>query len=341
MRILIIVDPQIPVPPRDYGGIERIVAGLASEFQATGHRVDLIAGPGSRSYGGGLVIHRHPTANFLSRAFRKSWFQIRTLPAILRAEVILNFGRLDYLALALSLPVPLVCCFHNPVVQAEIDWLNRRRRRRLALVGISNSQIEALREKDRFTVIPNATDVGRIRFSLTTAEPPYLAFLGRMTKNKGADTAIRVARRSGRKLKIGGNISGEEGGREFFEAVVRPELDGQVEWIGPVDDAEKQDLLGGAVALLFPIRWREPFGLVMIESLACGTPVIATRCASTPEVIEQGVTGFLCDDEEGMVAAVLEIGGIDRAACRRAAEERFSVPEMAGRYLAVIRRLLG
>lgn len=341
MRILFIVDPRIPVPPRDYGGIERIVAALASELRSLGHRVDLIAGPGSQSFGGRLVIHHEPGIGFRSRCFRKIWFQILSLPALLRADVVLNFGRLDYLALALLLPVPLVCCFHNPVVQAEIDWLNRRRRKRLALVGISNSQIEALRERERFTVIPNATDVERIAFSRTTAETPYLAFLGRITKNKGADTAIRVARRSGMILKIGGNISDEAGGREFFEAEVRPQLDGQVEWIGPVDDAAKQNLLGGAVALLFPIRWREPFGLVMIESLACGTPVIASRCASTPEVIDDGVTGFLCDDEDSMVAAVTRIGGIERSACRKAAEERFSVPEMAGRYLAVICRLVG
>lgn len=341
MRIVFIVDPEIPVPPRDYGGIERIVAGLAAELQAMGHRVDLVAGPGSRSFGGSLVIHRRPGAGFLSRAFRKAWFQVRTLPAILGAEVILNFGRLDYLALVLRLRVPLVCCFQNPVPQTEIDWLLQRREKRLALIGISRSQIGDLREQDLFTVIANATEVERFPFQEKAAEPPYLVFLGRITKNKGADAAIRVARRAGMKLRIGGTISDEPGGREFFEAEVRPELGEQVEWIGPVDDAAKQELLGGAAALLFPIRWKEPFGIVMVESLACGTPVIATRCASTPEVIEDGVTGFLCDDEEAMVAAVARIGSIDRAVCRRAAEERFSVKEMTRQYLGVISRLLG
>lgn len=340
MRILFIVDPEIPVPPRDYGGIERIVAALAAELQAMGHAVDLIAGPGSRSFGGNLVIHRRPGPGFPSRAFRKLWFQIRTLPTLLKADAVLNFGRLDYLAFALRLRVPLVCCFQNPVSQIEVDWLRQRRKTRLAFVGISRSQIEDLREKEHFAVIPNATEVERVTFQATRAEPPYLAFLGRITKNKGADTAIRVARRSGMKLRIGGNISDEPGGREFFEAEVRPELDDQVEWIGPVNDEEKQSLLAGASALLFPIRWKEPFGIVMIESFAVGTPVIATRCASTPEVIEDGVTGFLCDSEDAMVEAVARLGEIDRAACRRVAGERFSAASMTRRYLEVIESLL-
>ena len=341
MRILFFVDPRIPVPPRDYGGIERIVAALASEMRSLGHCVDLIAGPGSQSFGGRLVIHHEPGTGFWSRCFRKIWFQILSLPALLRADVVLNFGRLDYLETALRLPVPLVCCFQNPVTQAELDWLHRRRSKRLALVGISRSQIEDLEESERFFVIPNATDVEATPYRTETGEPPYLAFLGRVTRNKGADSAIRVARRCGMKLRIGGNLSEEEGGPEFFESEVRPALGPDVEWIGPVDDAQKQVLLGGASALLFPIRWKEPFGIVMVESLASGTPVIATRCASTPEVIEDGVTGFLCDSEDEMVEAVSRIREIDRAACRRAAEERYSVPQMTRAYLEVIVRLLG
>lgn len=340
MRILFVVDPRIPVPPRDYGGIERIVAALASELRSLGHRVDLIAGPGSQSFGGRLVIHHEPGIGFWSRSFRKIWFQILSLPALLRADVVLNFGRLDYLETALRLPVPLVCCFQNPVSQAEMDWLHRRRSKRLALVGISRSQIGDLAERDRFFVIPNATDVEATPCHPEADEPPYLAFLGRVTRNKGADTAIRVARRSGMKLRIGGNLSKEEGGPEFFESEVRPALGPDVEWIGPVDDAQKQALLGGASALLFPIRWKEPFGIVMVESLACGTPVIATRCASTPEVIEDGVTGFLCDSEDEMVEAVARLAAIDRDACQRAAVERFSVPQMTGEYLRVVEQLL-
>jgi glycosyltransferase involved in cell wall biosynthesis len=340
MRILFIVDPKIPVPPREYGGIERIAAALCTEMRSLGHRVDLIAGPGSQSFGGMLVIHDDPGAEFWSRCFRKIWFQFLTLPALLRADVVVNFGRLDYLELALRLPIPLVCCFQNPVPQSEIDWLHRRRSKRLALVGISRSQVRELSEADRFFVIPNATDVEATPYHPEAEEPPYLAFLGRITKNKGADIAIRVARRRGMKLFIGGNISNEEGGPEFFESEIRPALGSQVEWIGPVDDAQKQALLGGASALLFPIRWQEPFGIVMVESLATGTPVIATRCASTPEVIDDGITGFLCDSEDELVRAVGRIHEIDRNACRRAAEERFSVAVMTQGYLRVIDELL-
>ncbi len=340
MRILVIADPHLPIPPSHYGGIERIVAYLCYELQRLGHRVDLMAGPGSESYGGSLIVHRSPSPSYLSRAFRKLWFQFLSLSAARYAEVIINFGRLDYLASVLRSTKPLVCCFQNPVSQGEVNWLLSRRSERLSLIALSQHQIHGLEPRELFTVVHNATDTSRFQFSPVPTREPYLAFLGRLTANKGADTAIRVARQCGMKLKLAGNISDEPGGREFFAREVQPQLDGQIEWVGPVNDAQKQEFLGGASALLFPIRWPEPFGIVMAESLACGTPVVATRCASTPEVIDHGQTGFLCDSEGELVAAVGLLASINRAACRRAAEERFSVPVMTSGYLRVMERLL-
>jgi glycosyltransferase involved in cell wall biosynthesis len=340
MRILVIADPKIPIPPLHYGGAERTIAFLCAELQQRGHEVDLIAGPGSQGYGGRLITHHLPGPGRPDRAYRKLLFQFRTLPALHRADVIVNFGRLDYLEAALRLKTPILCCFQNPVTQAELAWVLRRRREKVAFVGVSHAQVEGLTPAELISVVHNATDVNRLRFSPEPGREPYLAFLGRITANKGAATAVRVARRTGMKLRLGGNISDEPGDREFFEREIQPNLGPSAEWLGPVDDAAKQDLLSGATALLFPIRWPEPCALVLPESLACGTPVIALRCASTPEVIEHGVTGFLCDSEDEMVAAVGTVSTIERSACRRSAETRFSAKAMADGYLRAIERLL-
>jgi glycosyltransferase involved in cell wall biosynthesis len=340
MRILVIADPKIPIPPLHYGGAERTIAYLCAELQGRGHQVDLIAGPGSQSYGGDLLIHRLPGPGRPSRAYRKLLFQVRPLTALRRADVILNFGRLDYLETALRLGTPILCCFQNPVTQAELDWVLRRRKDKVAFVGVSHAQVAGLAPADRVGVVHNATDVNRLRFSPEPGKEPSLAFLGRITANKGADTAIRVALRTGMRLRLGGTISDEPGDREFFEEEIRPRLDGQIQWIGPVDDEAKQKLLGEATALLFPIRWPEPCALVLPESLACGTPVVALRCASTPEVIEDGITGFLCNSEDELVEAVAKVSLIDRSACRRSAETRFSTRAMADGYLREIGKLL-
>jgi glycosyltransferase involved in cell wall biosynthesis len=340
MRILVIADPHIPVPPRQYGGTERMVAFFCEEMRQRGHRIHLLAAPGSRSYGGRRVIHRAPSRAYLSRAFRKICFQIVSLWAARGSDLVMNFGRLDYLWALLRTRVPVVCRFENPVPQSEIDWMLSHRRERVRFLGISHSQMDGLEPRELIDVIYNPTDTDRFRMQEKPDEPPYLAFLGRVTSNKGADTAIEVARQAGMKLKLAGNISNESGGREFFETQIQPRLGDDVEYVGPVDDEAKQRLLGGAQATLFPIRWDEPFGIVMIESLACGTPVIATRRASTPEVIRHGRTGYLCDSADEMVPAVRRLGKINRRDCRAEVEERFSTKVITDQHEALLKELL-
>jgi glycosyltransferase involved in cell wall biosynthesis len=168
----------------------------------------------------------------------------------------------------------------------------------------------------------------------------YLAFLGRISPEKRLDRAIEIARLSGRQLKVAAKIYPEE--REYFAKVIEPLLEQShsfVEFVGEVGGREKDEFLGGAAALLFPIDWAEPFGLVMIESLACGTPVIAWRNGSVPEIVEPGVTGFVVEDIEQAVRAVGQIAGLDRWTCRNAFEERFDASRMAAGYIEVYRRL--
>ena len=340
MRVLVIADPRLPVPPVNYGGTERIVHLLCQGLKQRGYIVDLMAGEGSMSYGGRLIIHKAPTLAYPSRAFRKLWFQWLSLTMLSNIDVVVNFGRVDYLELILKTSIPLICRFANPIHQHEIDFLlDRRKRKNLDFIGISKSQVKHLDCSEFFNIIYNGVDLDCFNFVKELTEPPsYLVFLGRLTQNKGVDTAISVAQATGIPLKIAGNIPQNEGDRHFFETNIKPKLGYGCEWVGPVDDRQKNELLGNALALLFPIQWNEPFGIVMIESLACGTPVIATRFASTPEVVDHGKTGFLCDSVNDMIEAVKNIHTIDRFACRQAVEESFSADVMTEKYLDVISR---
>ncbi|SKB05917.1 Glycosyltransferase involved in cell wall bisynthesis [Prosthecobacter debontii] len=340
MRILVITDPVIPVPPIDYGGVERIAASLCQCLRDMGHVVDLIAGPGSQSFGGRLFIHHRPSTKRLSRAARKAWFQGISAAAVLKADCVINFGRLDYLHLILKLAKPLICCFQNPILASEVEWLVARRSRNLALVGISRAQVEDVRHLAEFSVIYNSTNTDLFEARSGIPEEGYFVFLGRLTANKGVDTAIRVAKKCGVRLKIAGNRPQEEDGLRYFNEEIKPHLGDVIEYVGEINDEQKKSLLGNARALLFPIRWPEPFGIVMVESLACGTPVIATRCASTPEVIDHGKTGFLAESEDEMVEAVQKIDSVDRLECRRQAEQRFSSKVMTEKYLDVIQKLV-
>ncbi|MEA5474677.1 glycosyltransferase family 4 protein [Synechococcus sp. CCY9201] len=342
MKILLIADPVIPIPPNHYGGAERIVALYAQEFSRLGHRVDLLAGPGSRHYGGQLHIHHAPSKAYLSRANRKIRFQLQSLWAARDCDVVYSHGRFDYLYSLLQSGKPLLQLFPNPIDQQQIDFAEQRIRAKAAFHFISANQASHAKITAPSCVIPNPVDTRAYRVAEGTGN--YLVFLGRLTMNKGVDVAIDVARRTGRKLVIAGNVSKEKGGEQYFREQVEPHLDGdQIRWIGPVNDAQKQVLLSNADALLFPIRWDEPFGFVMVEALACGTPVIATRRASTPEVINHGMTGWLCEPEEPSVDAFVEavhhLHELDRQACRRAAEQRFDVRVVAPRVLEVLTKL--
>ena len=339
LRILIIADAKIPVPPATYGGTERIAALVCEGLAERGHAVTLMAAKGSRNYGRLIPCPWAGRKPYPYRAWCKIRFQALSLWAAHRADVVINFGRTDYLWALLKTRKPLLCRFGNPIGAGEIRSLLARRRGRIRLVSISDNQRRDFPSDHRWQTIYNAVPLDRFSFS-DQADREYLAFLGRLTANKGVDTAIRVAQRTGLPLKIAGNVSDEAGGREFFERQVRPHLGGRIEWIGQIGDVEKSAFLGQARALLVPIRWDEPFGIVVAEALACGTPVIAFRRGAMPELIQDGVNGFLVSTEEEMADAVTNLHSVSRRACRDDAEARFSVDMMTDRYLQVINSVL-
>lgn len=316
-----------------------MVASLCMALREMGHQVTLVAAPGSQNYGRLIVHHAPNNASLLSRARRKLIFQPVSVLAALGADVVHNFGRVDYLWTLLKTGWPLVHTFVNPIVGPDLDFLLERRERRLALVSVSEHQRQAVADRFHWDTVYNAVDVERMYYTAAAEQPPYLAFLGRMTHNKGLHVAIDVAERAGLPLRIVGNISNEPGGREYFEDRIRPRLGRSAEWVGDVlPDKEKAAFLGGASALLFPIQWDEPFAVVLGEALACGTPVIALRRASTPEAIQDCVTGFLCDSADEMVGAVNRVSELRRDHCRKFAEAVLSSRTMAERYLSIYRR---
>jgi glycosyltransferase involved in cell wall biosynthesis len=336
LRILVIADARIPVPPAGYGGTERIVALLCAGFAARGHQVTLMAARGSRNYG---RLVTHPWAGrkpYPYRAWCKLRFQAHSLWHARTADLVINSGRVDYLEGLLRTSTPLICRFDNPIEPSTIDFLLARRKQALALVSVSDHQRAHLAATDLWRTIHNAVDTDRLAFA-PRPDPGYLAFLGRLTANKGVHVAIEVARRLGRPLRIAGNVSDEAGGREFFETRVRPQLGDGIEWVGPVDDAAKVPFLQNAAALLAPIQWDDPCPVIVPEALACGTPVLAMHRASMPELIHDGFTGFLCRSTDEMVAAVGRLGAIDRRACREDCEARFSADCMVEDYLNAIR----
>jgi len=208
---------------------------------------------------------------------------------------------------------------------------------RVKLISLSLNQRRPLPDLPWVANCPNALDLAA--YPVQPHRGDYLVFIGRMSPDKGAHRAIRVAKDAGLPLKMAGKMN-EPPEKEYFETQVRPALGWGIEYLGEVTHAEKVELLQNARATLFPIEWEEPFGLVMIESMACGTPVIATRWGAVPEVIEHGISGIIVEDSSEMAAALEEADRLDPLECRRYVEERFSAARMVADYLAAYERVL-
>lgn len=340
MRVLLLMDPFIPVPPQHYGGIERVIADLATSLDARGHEVTMWAGPGSHAPRGvrtfGHTGEWTRWSNFRNTAVVTSRFYA-TPDAF---DVIHNFGRLAYLAGVLP--------WRLRKVQTYMRAVNPNNMRKVRALGARNVRFTAVSRAIRDTGAPGGGDWDVVyngaspeRYTFrgdVDSDRAPLVFLGRLDRCKGAHTAIEVAARLNRPLVIAGNISTLPHERAYFEREIAPRIDGSlVRYIGVVDDAQKNALLGSAAAMLMPIEWEEPFPVVLPESMLCGTPVVAFRRGGVPEGIEHGQTGFICDTVGEMVAAVGRLREISRRACRADAERRFSVDAVADAYEAVYR----
>lgn len=342
MRILLIMDPLIPVPPRHYGGIERVVADLADELVRRGHAVTLWAAPGSHIDGSLETFGHEGEWTRWSNARNAMVLTARFLRRGHAYDLVHNFGRLAYLTPILSRNVPKVQTYMRRINPANMRRAASLGARRLHYTAVS----AAIRDTGKpgggeWSVIYNCASPERYTPRIDTdPRTAPLVFLGRLERCKGAHAAIDVARRLNRRLIIAGNVSTLPEEREYFRAEIEPAIDGQlISYIGPVDDQQKDALLGGAAALLLPIEWFEPFPVVLPESLLCGTPVVAFREGGVPEGIDHGRTGFVCDTVDDMTAAIGRLHEIDRAVCRAEGERRFSTNAIVDEYEQLYLRL--
>lgn len=323
------------VPPLLYGGTERVVSYLTEELVRQGHRVTLFASGDSVT-----------TAELVSVCERSLRLDARgpeealALHLVMIEEVFRRCAAFDVIHFhidALHLPLgrrcstPCVTTLHGRLDMAGLDLLYRTFSD-LPLVSISDAQRLPLSAANWAGTVYHGLPPQLHR--PCEAAGRYLAFLGRIAPEKRVDRAIEIARRTGVPLRIAAKVDRVD--RDYFATQISPLIDGSlVQYIGEISDRDKSDFLGRALALLFPIDWPEPFGLAMIEALACGTPVIAFRHGSVPEILEQGVTGFIVESVDEAVSCITRVRDLSRRRCREAFERRFSVARMARDYCEI------
>jgi glycosyltransferase involved in cell wall biosynthesis len=328
------------IPPKLYGGTERVVSYITEELVRRGHQVTLFASGDSDT--GALLSPGCPQSLRLAgKPELGAFLQLPMLSDVYdgaanRFDII--HSHIDYWSFPFArlTSVPTVATMHGRLDVEELHPVYARYRS-MPLVSISNAQRTPLPLMNWVDTIYHGLPRDLLRFS--SAPGKYLAFLGRISPEKRPDLAIEVARRVGIPLKIAAKVDVVD--RDYFQTVIKPLLSPpDVEYIGEIGESEKSEFLGNALAFMFTIDWPEPFGLAMIEALACGTPVIARPCGSIPEVIRNGVTGFIVKSVEEMIAAVSSIGNLSREECRREFESRFTVEIMVDRYEQIYRRLI-
>jgi glycosyltransferase involved in cell wall biosynthesis len=339
MRIAQIAPLHEGCPPRYYGGTERVVSYLTEELVDLGHEVTLFATGDSRT--AAHLVPICPRALRLDNAvvdpLAHHLVMFNRVAARAARFDVLHFHT-DYLHFPVfaGLALPTVTTLHGrldlpdlPVVYAEFPDM--------PLISISDSQRRPLPWANWCATIHHG--LPRDLYALGTGAGGYLAFIGRISPEKRLDRAIEIARRVGLPLRIAAKVDRVD--RSYFDEIIRPLLEApNIEFLGEISEDNKRTFLGEAAALLFPIDWPEPFGLAMIEAMANGTPTVAFHCGAVPEVLDEGVTGFIVDDVETAVAAVTRALGLNRVAIRRRFEQRFGADRMARNYVAVYEGLV-
>lgn len=339
LRIAQVAPLHESVPPRLYGGTERIVSYLTEELVAAGHDVTLFAS-GDSLTSARLVAGCRRALRLADCLDGPAWHiaMIEQVARRSREFDVLHF-HVDYLHFPISsreryghvttLHGRLDLADHIPLFEAFAD---------MPVVSISDAQRAPLPRIAWQGTVHHGFPADLYRLERRPGD--YLAFLGRISPEKRLDRAIEIAGRAGYPLLVAAKV--DRADRAYFADCIQPLLrQSHVEFLGEIGERDKQALLGGALALLFPIEWPEPFGMVMAESLACGTPVIAFRRGSVPEVIDHGVTGFICESIDEAVAAVARVHALSRETCRRVFEQRFTATRMMRDYVAIYRRVMG
>lgn len=346
LRVAMLAPPWIAVPPRGYGGVEEVVGLLCETLVARGHDVTLFAAPGSRSAACVQTLLESAHADTIGSALYESDHVASAFDAIDEAadrgdpfDVIHDHSGFTAVAMASRVSTPVVHTLHGALT-GETARFYERHARKVQLVAISQSQVEhALPGVRAVAVVSNPIAVDR--WPLGTQKDDYVLWIGRMDPVKGAHRAIKAARLAGRPLVLAGPVqTGQQAA--YFRERIEPHIDGRrVRYVGEVAGAAKQRLYARAAAMLMPIRWDEPFGMVMIEALACGTPVIAFPEGAAREIVIDGRNGMLVADEAEMARAIGRVGAIDPHHCRHSVRTRYDAAITADGYEAVYRHAAG
>jgi glycosyltransferase involved in cell wall biosynthesis len=331
VKIAIISPPWFPVPPAGYGGIEWVVSLLADGLESAGHDVTLFASGDSLTKAKLAWVFPVAPSERIGMGLPELRHVLACYERAGEFDVVNDHSGPLAAAVGGGVAAPVVHTVHGPLT-GEAGALYASLARvapQVGLVSLSYNQRKPLPDLNWVGNCHNALDLNAYPVHHERGE--YLLFLGRMSPDKGCHRAVEVAREAGLPLKIAGKMR-EPLEREYFEAYVAPHLGDGIEYLGETSHGKKVALLQGARATLFPIEWEEPFGLVMIESMACGTPVIATRWGAVPEVIEEGRSGVIVDDYRQMAAAVADADRLEPLECRRSVEERFSAERMVRDY---------
>jgi glycosyltransferase involved in cell wall biosynthesis len=339
LRVFVTADPELPVPPKLYGGIERVIALLVEGLVARGHAVTLFGHAESRTSGALVAYSGHRSGSAADTMLNAA--QIAFEAARRHPDVIHSFGRLAYLLPVLPLPVPKVMSYQRAVTPRSVEMGTRLSRGSLHFAACSRHLIKHIPGPE-WEVIHNGVRTEQYQFEPNVASEAPLMFLGRIERIKGTHLAIEIARKANRRLIIAGNVPDGAEHQAYFKTEIEPHVDGRaIMYAGPVDDVMKSELLSQVQGLLMPVLWNEPFGIVMAEALACGTPVVGFARGAVPEVVSDGVTGFVGRNTDDLVAAVGRLPTINRRACREAAERRFSQSAVVDGYERLYRRIVG
>lgn len=340
MKILIPVDPEFPVPPITYGGVERLVDGLITEYKKAGHDVYLLAHEESTAKDANKIFRWKGKHSRNKRDTMMNATRLRKTVKKVKPDIIHHFARLLYTyPTLLTNRVLFVMTYGRKISTKSTALASIVGGKRMNFTAAAGHMLNHLtRYKHKFTPIYNFTDVNYYTDDPSVPKE-HLMFLGRVEDIKGVREAIDTALQTGEKLVIAGNI--QPGHEDWFDEYIKPHLNNPlIEYTGPVDNEQKKYYLQRAKAFLFPIKWEEPFGIVMAEAMSCGVPVIGFRKGSVPEVIEEGVSGYIVDNTEEMVNAVKKIDQLDRKGVREYCVNNFSSEVIAGQYLELFNKIL-